>query len=232
DETDSVARGSPRRRDHWRPPPEETALCWRQHRLHLAQALRQHAQHPGLARERLQAAALVQPQPDTSQDEQLRATKDRPEDGAAAGLLGRIDGLGDGARGFDDRTVLHTRGARGLTGTAVQAGEDVLSKVQVVRADLALVYLADLVDASTRRVRLVAQDAVRRAVVQTQPAMDALLEQLLVEQLVELRYRQRSVLDSTCHVGRAGPGWRASAPRSSLAPPTRRAAASAQLDNA
>src|SRR5205823_14437341 len=103
----------------------------------------------------------------------------------------------DGARGLDDRAVLHARRARRLAGTAIQTGKDVLPKVEIRWIDFALVDLTDLIDPPAGRIGLMSEHAVRRAVVEAQPAVDALLEQLLVEELVqlELRCRQRTDRD-------------------------------------
>src|SRR5262249_23545088 len=111
-----------------------------------------------------------------------------------------VERLGDGPRGLDDGAVLYARWARGLARAAIQAGVDVLAEIAVIGAHLALVDLSDLVNPPARRIGLVAQAAIRRTVIQAQSAVDAFLEQLLVEQLVErvrrrLRCRQRSAPD-------------------------------------
>jgi hypothetical protein len=72
------------------------------------------------------------------------------------------------------------------------------AEIWVVRTDLAFVHLADLVDAAARRVGFVAQDAVSRAIVQTQATVDALFQKLLVENSVEFvgafsRWRVRAL---------------------------------------
>src|SRR5207249_3218144 len=115
-----------------------------------------------------------------------------------------IDRFGDRPRRLDDRAVLHAGRARRLTGAAIQAGVYMRAEVGIVSADLAFVDLADLVDAAAGRVGFVAENAVGRTIVQAQAAVDALLEELLIEDLVQgirVRYRQRTVRDSACFWG-------------------------------
>lgn len=76
------------------------------------------------------------------------------------------------ASAFHDPPERHTRGTRGLAGTADQTTTEVTFEL-VVRRALRGDQHADELDAAARRVRLVPEHTVRRAVVQTEATRDA-----------------------------------------------------------
>src|SRR5207247_1286299 len=82
---------------------------------------------------------------------------------------------------LDQRSVLDTGRADGLASAAIEAGVHVLGEVGIVSGDLALVDRFDLVDPPAGRVHLDAEYAIGRTVVETEAAMDALLEERAVE---------------------------------------------------
>src|SRR5262249_26984036 len=199
DEADTVAHSADCRSDGWGCPTADAALSRTEHGLHLLQTLWKKPQHAGHSKELLQAQALVEPQPEAEHIEQPWSSEHRAENGPTDGLFGRRNRRGHRAGSLDNGAVLHTRWARRLARPTVQAGVDMLPEIGIVGRDSTLVYLANLIDAPARRISLVAEHTVGRTIVQTQPTMDALFEQLLVEDLLQrdFRCRQRTALGST-----------------------------------
>ena len=124
---------------------------------------------------------MVEAQLETNQVEGPVAREDLLENETTKTPLTSAVGRGDAAGTFDPRAVLNTGWTNRLTGPTVEASVHVLGKVRIVLLDLAFVDGLDLVDPAARRVHFRAEHTVSRAVIQTQPAVDALLEQCAIE---------------------------------------------------
>ncbi len=95
-------------------------------------------------------------------------------------------GLDIGARGLDQTPILHSRRTGALASAASQAKVDVFPIGVADR--LPFGYLHHLVNAAARRIHLDAQFPVRRAGVQAQAAVNALI-QIGLPRLVALAYQ-------------------------------------------
>ena len=146
-----------------------------QHGLHVLESDRQNPEHPCNAQQLLQAAALVEAQEPEQPAQHVRTreqpAKHQPAQYSPAKGAGRPS-LDLAAGAFHQVAKLHVRRAGRLAGTAVEAQVHVLDEVRR-HAQASLVDRLDEVHASARGVHFRSQRAVGWAFVQTQPAVNA-----------------------------------------------------------
>ena len=99
------------------------------------------------------------------------------------------------ARKFDHLRVVHARGTGRLTGQATQAEIHLVRELRGVRRKPAIGDRAHQGNASAWTARLMLRRVVRRAARQTHPAMDALLENGIVELFQQPRLSRRFCRD-------------------------------------